>query len=280
MRKSFSIQRATRTALRSSARRSASLLARMIASSHRMTWLARAVAEDLTARGISHRQLPYDHVQNWAEESLARYLHCDPQSIRQVVIVGGHLAFEVDRMAALYPNARFSVFEPSPRYFPLLADRLAGNPRVRCERLAVGDSCGETSFFETNLDGSGSLLLPGAAAARDYGMRQSEVHRVAMVTLDAYFANDNADPPIDLLWCDVQGAENKVLGGACRTLARTRAIFLEVSAWERIYVGGATLRELDDLLAPFGFVLVGLGTDWLNGTGNALWIHPERRGSS
>ena len=230
--------------------------------------------------GKSRLRAPYDYIQDIVELHLDTYLARSSEDIKQIVIVGGCDACEVSRMQRNYPSAQFIVFEPSRRYYPPLQRRFKDCSKVVCIERAVADNPGRATFYETSLRGSGSLLKPAAAANRDYGLVLAETFEVEVVTLDGFFSQQS--PPlstIDLLWCDVQGAELKVLRGGIETLRRCRAIFLEVTCWEQTYSGAPLLKEICDWLSPMGFCPCGLGIDPLNGTGNAFFINPAQRGA-
>ena len=215
------------------------------------------------------------------ERRLHSYLACRREDIRFVVIVGGCYAYEVDHMLGRYPNARFLVFEASPRYFPGLRKRFRRQARVPGAELAETDVAGEIAFHETDPAGNRSNLRPSESGLRDYGMRVAEEYTVTGVTLDDYMGNHGMDADqVDLLWCDVQGAEARVLKGAADLLRRCRAVFLEVSLWEATYEGGCIITDLEAILRPSGFVCTGLGIDSGNGTGNGLWIRPSGRGEA
>jgi FkbM family methyltransferase len=221
---------------------------------------------------------PFDYLQTMTERWLHQYLVRDPSKVQQIVIVGAYYADEVRRLLHFYRNAKFTLYEPSPRYFEQLRTRYAHQERVKCFQLAVSDVCGEATFYETNLRGNGSLLVPNDINSEQYGIQQAESYTVRCATLDSHLPTVlDKDGAIDLIWCDVQGAELRVLHGAAGVLGRCRALFLEISIWMRMYDGACLLRELEDYLGVRGFTLVGLGTDPRNGTGNALFVHPERR---
>jgi FkbM family methyltransferase len=222
---------------------------------------------------------PYDYVGAVCESYLHAFVASPADEIRSIIVVGGCDAAEVTRMAPRYRNAVFHVFEPSPRNFPGLAARFAHHDRVHCVQMAVSNAEGMVAFHEANLDPCGSLLPIGDAARRDYQLREAGVIEVRTTTLDSYLSRMAADIPIvDMLWCDVQGAEMLVLGGAMETLSRTRALFLEVAMIEPQYEGGCLYREIEAFVGQRGFVPVLMGTDPLNFTGNVLFVHPERRG--
>jgi hypothetical protein len=107
------------------------------------------------------------------------------------------------------------------------------------------------------------------------GARIAETFTVETVTLDGFEPLEGK--PIDLLWCDVQGAELEILRGATETLTRCKAVFLEVATTMRTYEGQCLMSDLEEALDPAGFRLAGIGLclETGNGTGNALWVRAD-----
>lgn len=237
-------------------------------------WLARRV-------GIPYDVQPYDYLQTYTERNLHRFLGCRREDVRRIVIVGAHLGHEVKSMRQRYPNAEFKLFEASPRYVQALRGNFRSDSKVQIFDCAVSDMNGELAFYETNLAGSGSILKVGKLAAESYGMKQTETYKVQARRLDDHAAeNKYGGDPIECLWIDVQGAEMGVLRSSGELLRNVRSIFVEVSAYMPLYDGGATLADISSFLGPRGFVLVGLGTDPSNGTGNALFVRPAGASTS
>jgi FkbM family methyltransferase len=207
-----------------------------------------------------------------AERRLHEFLHCPASDIRKIAIVGANLGEELDGLARTYPNASFVCFEPSPKYFPSLSEKFRNHPRIECRKTACGEKPGTCTFYELPMDGNGSLLKPDVDAWKTFNNWEDGTvteYQVEVSTLDAEIPGKD---PLDLLWVDVQGAEKQVLLGGSSLLGRTRAVFLEVAIGRNPYEGGSLIEELDRLLRPAGHVLVELGTDPWNFTGNALWI--------
>ena len=210
---------------------------------------------------------PYDYVQIINEQSIHGYLQIERADVKRWVIVGGYLGNEVPTILNRYPNSQVDIFECSPKYVGALVKRFGTNPRVNVHQTAISDKEETIEFFETNIKGSGSLLKVGELSKESYGMQQTESHSVQATTLDSVFS----DKEIDVLQIDVQGAEMQVLRGAEKTLAKTKAVFCEVSIRPNLYEGSVTFDELNDVLKHHDFSLVSLGTD-LNLTGNALYL--------
>jgi FkbM family methyltransferase len=130
------------------------------------------------------------------------------------------------------PNGAVVAFEPDAANYAILKANQRVNglaTRLSAENKAVGATEGATAFRSGR--GSESRLTPA----------EIDAAKVAVVTLDAYFA----DRRVDILKIDVEGYEEAVLRGAHRLLTaarKPRAIFIEVHpfAWHET---GATSQE-------------------------------------
>jgi len=230
---------------------------------------------NFAARKLGVGSAPYEYVQRDVQRNLHAYLRRPKNEIRRIITVGAHFGHEVRDMIRRFPNVKFDLFEASPRYIGPLRKKFKDEPRVNLFNCAVMDKDGTADFFETNLEGSGSILEVGELARASYGMAQREKYSVKARRLDTH-VKEQGYAPIDCLWIDVQGAEVAVLRGATHTLTLTHSVFLEVSIHEPLYRDGATMAEIDVLLTQFDFRLVSLGTDHANGTGNAFYVRARR----
>ncbi|PHX57422.1 FkbM family methyltransferase [Tychonema bourrellyi FEM_GT703] len=219
---------------------------------------------------------PYAEIQQATENHLHEFIGKSANEVQCIVIVGGHLGFEIDRFLQNYSNAEIHVFEASQRYFSLLLERFAGSPRVFCHNYAVSEENGTAVFYETTLDGTGSLLPMKIQEDQDqglttFGASPAEAYTVATVTLDSFAPL--AGKQIDLLWCDVQGAELKVLKGAKQTLERCSSLFLEVWLYRTMYQDQCQLSNLEKYLADHSIYLSGIGLNQSGGgEGNSFWL--------
>jgi FkbM family methyltransferase len=225
----------------------------------------------------------YEEIQKEAEHRLHEWIKKPATEVERIVIVGGHLGFEVKSFLRNYPKAEIHVFEPSQRYHDRLRNSYANEPRVICHRYAVGDENGEVTFHEGTLEGVGSLLPFATQANRQTWIpdqcRPAETYQVPVVTLDSF--PPLRDKPIDLLWCDVQGAELKVLRGGQQALRTCRALFLEVATTKMSYQGQCSLDELEEFCLQRGFFLAGIGLcPSGNGTGNAMWLRTDAQAAT
>lgn len=252
-------------------------MARGMAGGLARSFVGRCYSETVRLLGRLEPSLNYKSLPPWmppqalVETAAHRFAGCGQESIRTVLIVGGYLAYEVNRMHRAYPRARFVIFEPSVKYFAPLQNRFSKFDWVTCERMAVSSEVGKLQFYETNVHGTGSLLTPRSAPGSK--MRQADSFCVEATTLDAYCSGSDylRGRDIDILWVDVQGAENRVLEGARDTLRKTKLVMLEIALEEPEYEGGATFPLLNNRLTEAGFTLISLGVG-PDLSGNAVWV--------
>ena len=148
------------------------------------------------------------------------------------------------------------------------------NVRVEIFNEAISNQETNLTFYETNLEGSGSILPLSTLAFSDYKLVQREKYDVTSITLDKHSEGRGyKHGQIDCLWIDVQGAELMVLEGAKRLLeSNVKLVFLEVAASKSLYQNGAHLDAITSFLNNLDFQIISLGLDYKNATGNAFFI--------
>ncbi|WP_150111603.1 FkbM family methyltransferase [Oscillatoria nigro-viridis] len=219
---------------------------------------------------------PYAEIQHTTEHYFHEFIGKSANEVGCIVIVGTHLGYEIDTFLQNYPNAEIHAFEASQRYFSLLLERFAGSRRVFCHNYAVSEENGTAVFYETTIDGTGSLLPMKIQEDQDqglttFGASPAEAYTVATVTLDSFAPL--AGKKIDLLWCDVQGAELKVLEGAKQTLKRCSSLFLEVWLYRTMYQDQCQLSNLEKYLAEHSIYLSSIGLNQIGGgQGDGFWL--------
>lgn len=157
------------------------------------------------------------------------------------VDAGANQGEVLDLLVRLAPDSRHVAFEP----IPALAERLRGrfNGSVDVRQAALADAPGHITFqyFPDHPDYSGidPLVAPSAPEAIE----------VRATTLDEELA---ADPPVQLIKMDIEGAELSALRGAATTLREQRPllVFEHTLAAQR---NGVSSRELAGLLAGAGY---------------------------
>lgn len=162
------------------------------------------------------------------------------------------------------------VFEPLPTCHPALERTLKKLEHARLYRCAVGANAGEVDIHFTGDSKMSSALLPKAGIAAAYRAGDFSVQqkiRVPLVTLDEALAEVDT---IDLLKVDVQGFEMEVFLGAEKTLARSRAVLLEVN-YVQHYEGAATFDAAFAHLSARGFRVFGISAPYGSAEMGPLW---------
>lgn len=157
--------------------------------------------------------------------------------------------------------AKVYAFEPDPRNREILKKI----PGINLFEGAVSDIDGDITFNLSRnerdpnaLSLSGSIMKPKKHLEIWDWISFNESITVPTIKLDT-FCQDM--PKIDFIWCDVQGAEEKVILGGKETFKKVKYFFTEYSDDEQ-YEGQPTLEHLIDLLPDFE-VMSNYGTDVL-----------------
>lgn len=239
----------------------------------RLKWVLKHPRRFLISR--LHRRWivePYEYIQILAEKKIHEYIQKDKNDIRVIFVIGAYLGFEIKKLLKNFPNSEIYAFEPHPIYFAELAKKYSNSNRVFLFQISISEREGTALFYNNTGDGTGSLLELNSHSKEIYGLMPTTSIVVATTTLDAWCKTQFGHiPNVDLIWIDVQGAENKVISGGGETLSKTQSVFIEVSQLKPIGQSGALLQEIQSALMTFGLVEVSLGLDSLNLTGNAIY---------
>ena len=147
------------------------------------------------------------------------------------------------------PGARLHCFEPHPRNFEALKQRigLAGNATLHNSGCA--DEPGTLTLFDyADADGSSHASMHREVIERLHGARSVE-HRVPVVCLDDY-VKEHGIGRIDLLKIDTEGHEFVVLRGATDTLRSGIIACVHIEFNEMNAVSGVFFKQFYDLLSP------------------------------
>lgn len=148
---------------------------------------------------------------------LHRDLKLDP---RTVFDVGANIGQTAEYYLRKFPRATIYSFEPVRKNFNQLAQRFAGNPRVKAEYIALGSKAG---MLEMVVEGDDTMFH--VAKSGEQGRRET----VQALTLDGY-CSANGPETIDFLKIDTEGHDLEVLKGADRLLSERKigAVQVEV----------------------------------------------------
>lgn len=125
-----------------------------------------------------------------------------------------------------------------------------GNNKLRIWPYAVSNEIGEVKYSRSdNHPQSSSLRPPLMHTVVFPDVKFNEQHTAFAIKLDIWFKLMwyNA---IDLIWCDVNGAEANVIAGGRETLKNTRYLFIEFEQKE-LFEGALTREQMKDALPEF-----------------------------
>lgn len=199
---------------------------------------------------------------------------------RTIIECGAHRGEDTMWMSeAVGPTGAVHAIEADPRNLPP-ADLLArGN--VSWTAAAVSDREGEADFVlsqsapdrEGAWTESSSLRAPLEHLTLYPGVTFGGTARVRTITIDGY-CRDKKIERVDLLWADVQGAEDLLLDGAQETLKNLSWLALEMSEQE-VYAGQKRRSEIAGWLGQRGWRLAAFDAE---GTTSpmVLWANEQR----
>lgn len=139
---------------------------------------------------------------------------------------GGDTARLLEPLVNCGREWRLLAFECEKKNFPKFRARNLDG--VEFFEMAVGDKCGPHRFVGSGAwPYSGSLKEPQNHRISHAWINFEEPIEVPCVTLDSVWDSCRLDH-MDFIWMDVQGAEDLVIAGGQKALARTRWIWAEV----------------------------------------------------
>lgn len=175
-----------------------------------------------------------------------------------VLDIGANAGFMALKMARALRTAGAVVhaFEPVPSTFSELLHNVKLNAlteRVRLHPCALGERAGHVKFYVPAFHGS--VAASGRALFASDENREVEVE---MTTLDD-FSKEHGIERIDLVKCDVEGAEIFALRGGLGAIARTRPVLMleMLRKWAKVY--DYHPNDIIRLLGSLGYQCYSLG---------------------
>lgn len=186
-----------------------------------------------------------------------------------VVDAGAHVGAWALAAASALPRATVHALEPAAETHARLVRAVAGEPRVRCHRIALGERSGTIELFaDRELSDAASVYGGGGA-----GELREEVEVVA---LDELCEREGVER-VALLKLDVEGHELAALHGARGLLAERRIDWVQFEFGARNVESRTYLRDFFELLGD-GYRLgrvVQDGVRWLPAYDPWLEVHPD-----
>ena len=194
-----------------------------------------------------------------AEEIIGR------NNIQYIFEFGARYGEDTAQFAERYPEAKIFSFECNPNTREICQENLKKYPNVIFSNSAVADSDGEVTFYPIDKEttqttwvdgnqGASSLLkASGKYPVEEYIQTKVTVKATTLETV----MKEYKIPYINILWMDVQGAEELALSGLGKRIADVQLIFTEVNFFE-IYKDQPLFDEVKNKIESEGFVFAGV----------------------
>lgn len=210
-------------------------------------------------------------------------LFFDNNSNQIIFDVGAYIGEVTKTYMEIFPGARIYCFEPYAESFRQL-EKLSNNKMVSTYQTAVSDHTGKTKLYiNTDLSCNSFFSRPesGPVYYPEKARNIDEIE-VNVTTIDSFCDIENIER-IDILKLDAEGAEKKILGGACNKLSKHNIylVYTEVMFIQH-YEGGCMFHELSGFLEQYGYTLFNLYNLKRAKNGqlrwaNAIYLSPQAR---
>lgn len=175
--------------------------------------------------------------------------------------VGAYIGVTVEQYLSEFSGAKIHAFEPTEASFAKLKSKHTATTSVVCNKLAVTNRDGETTFNMNEFSPTNSCLPTDDQADSYWGEHLLDTNNVVTVkttTIDSYCRRNKVER-INLLKIDVQGAELSVLGGSKGMIENKNidVIYLEV-LYVPTYKNQSKYYEIEALLHENGYGLFGV----------------------
>jgi len=162
------------------------------------------------------------------------------ENVRQIVDLGANVGFSVRLWRQKFPAAAVLAVEPDPDNAVILQQNCGGDPNVQ-----IIQACVAASARTVQIDRSG-----GAWGVRMVeGSNNPTRIEVKALPLGEMLASKNFAGDIDLLKCDIEGAEAGVFANCAAWISRVRVLILEIHApysvaqWQKdVQAAGSELK--------------------------------------
>src|SRR6266849_9537759 len=186
--------------------------------------------------------IAYDRPSRNGEHLLVRRVS---DTLRVAIDIGANIGdWTAEVLRATRCRAQVVSVEPDPVNARMLRTRFGQQLNVQVLEAAVSDREGRVTFV-TGATGSGNGYVDHEAA----GPVEVVARTLQNIVIDL------GDPEVDLVKCDVEGAEMAVLRGSEQLFRRSRISLMQVeynATWQR---GGQSLRDLFGFAEAYGYAL-------------------------
>jgi len=203
------------------------------------------------------------HIKNFIRSLVCEKDTLNMESIKKIINkdnpviieIGANIGQTTSLFLKSFPKAKIFCFEPDPSVSARFKNNIK-NKNVTLFEVAVGNKNGDVVFFQSSgtkpleyRSESGSIKKPKYHLTKHTDIVFKTKLTVPIVKLDDWFKDQNIHK-VDLIWADVQGAEEDLILGAKKTLKKTSFFYTEYSNLE-YYENQISLKEICSLLDDF-----------------------------
>jgi len=163
-------------------------------------------------------------------------------------------------------DAKLFVFEPEPKNIAILKNRIK-DQRFNLFEGAVSDIDGKVWFHRSRTSNSQDLSLSGSIMKPKNVLKIwnwiyfDQNIQISSITIDVFCKMNNIQK-IDFIWCDAQGAEERIIMGGQESFKNKVRYFYTEYSNEEQYENQPTLKKILQLLPSFE-IIEDFGTDVL-----------------
>jgi FkbM family methyltransferase len=188
--------------------------------------------------------------------ALGEYAYVASLGIQTVIDVGAHTGEFARLIQSVLPGAAIFCFEPLHEEFQRLQKLVRDGAVFKAFNFALGDRNGTIEINRSSYAQSSSILAMGELHRKAFPASASQTaETVGIRRLDDILNEFELKREIAIK-IDVQGYEDKVIAGAAATIAKTKAIIIEVS-FRELYEGQPLFDSIFALLSNMGFKYMG-----------------------
>ena len=169
-----------------------------------------------------------------------------------IIDCGAHVGMDTVEFAKI-EGSKIYAFEPIDEVYDKLLQNTSLYKNITTYKIALSDFDGDAQMYVSsgNSDGSSSLLKPKEHVKDHPEVLFNKMQKVKCKKLDTWGQENNIDR-IDMLWLDMQGAEQKMLSVSQTILSKVKLIHSEVSLKET-YEDVENYQSFKTFLAKKGF---------------------------
>lgn len=218
------------------------------------------IAKDLIKyllRKSGKKIIPYDIYEDKLNQ--VRYLWLTSININTIFDIGASEGQFCRRIRKIFPDVRIYSFEALQQSYQQLITDFPENNLHKSFNVVLGNTDGETDFYQCNEVGSSSMLIMDELHKTAFPTTtENKLIRLKCERLDDFILKNNLTFEKEIMIkLDVQGAEKIVLEGAPKLLEKASVVYSEVN-FNSLYKGDVLFNDLSDYLYKKEFRIKGI----------------------